>query len=159
VHDSLNQNKTDFFKLISFVVNQYMPTVLNMLQMNKYEEFSYDIVNNNLPMFRLLTLDIYNELSEIIDYNTKIHMLQIYDESALLDEDVLEIATTPSEVVDFQLYRNIEPIILKIIERNIAYYYRENSFYPALFLDTNGRILNKIKNVNKTFAKFPKMLV
>jgi len=147
-------NRSDFYRILSMTINLYMPTVINFLKQKKYEEFEYSIINDNLPYFKFISMLIYNDFSKAIDYNIKMLILSTYDDS-ILDEDILNVIVTPKEVVDFHLYKVLEQTILKIIERNIAYYFsHEKTFYPTLFLDSNGRILNKIKNVSNSFSKY-----
>lgn len=152
-------NKSDFYKIISVVINGYMPSVINFLEFKEYDEFNYQIINNNMNFFKFLSMSIYNDLSKIIDYNTKIYIYDTYENSGL-EEDLVNKAITPAEIIDFHLYQYLEQTILKIIERNIAYYFNnDKNFYPSLFLDTNGRIMNKIKNVSLSFSKYPALIV
>jgi hypothetical protein len=152
-------NKSDFYKIISVVINGYMPSVINFLEFKEYDEFNYQIINNNMNFFKFLSMSIYNDLSKIIDYNTKIYIYDTYENSGL-EEDLVNTAITPAEIIDFHLYQYLEQTILKIIERNIAYYFNnDKNFYPSLFLDTNGRIMNKIKNVSLSFSKYPALIV
>lgn len=150
-------NKSDFYKILSMTINLYMPTVISFLKYKKYEEFDYSIINDNLPYFKFISMLIYNDFSKAIDYNIKILILGTYDDS-ILDEDLLNVIVTPKEAVDFHLYKVLEQTILKIIERNIAYYFsHDKTFYPTLFLDSNGRILNKIKNISNSFSKYTQL--
>ena len=152
-------NKSDFYKIISVVINGYMPSVINFLDFKGFNEFEYEIINDNMNFFKFLSMSIYNDLSKIIDYNTKVYIYDTYENSGL-EEELVGIAITPKEIVDFHLYQFLEQTILKIIERNIAYYFNNNkTFYPSLFLDTNGRIMNKIKNVSLSFSKYPAFIV